>query len=539
MAGFDDLAAEYLREHCEEHPVAATFLGIDGYDDRLDDLSAAAIERRERRADEWLERLDGLDDGEHGELSDDERIDRDLLRSFLRGGQIVRDWAAWRRTPDPYLGTALNGVFGLFLHRLHDDEALVRFASARLAEVPGLLAEARRNLDPSLANPVLVRRSLGQCRAGATYTRELLPAEVADDGLRGRLAEAGAGAAAAFEELGGFLEDLAERAEGDYALGGDRYTRLLQERELLDLDVDRLRERGREEWDRLDGEMRTLAGEVSGREDWRAVVEELNDHHPPTPEAMREGYERSTERARAFLAEHDLVTFPEGERCLVEPSPPFQRPVLAVASYFRPPAFRSSLTGRFMVPFPPDGTPAEEVQQRLKTNGYHSMPTIAVHEAYPGHHWHLVRMQVTARDLRKLHSSAYFTEGWALYTEAMMRSQGFFEDPRDELCHLDARIFRAARIVVDTSLHTGEMSFDEAVEHMTTKASLTEPTARAEVARYCAWPTQAASYLTGCLEIERLQREWEAGGGGLKEFHDRLAGSGAMPVPLAERALRT
>jgi uncharacterized protein (DUF885 family) len=119
-----------------------------------------------------------------------------------------------------------------------------------------------------------------------------------------------------------------------------------------------------------------------------------------------------------------------------------------------------------------------------------------------------------------------------------MREHGFFTDPSQDLSHLDARIFRAARIVADTSLHCGDMTFDEAVAYMHEHTGLTEATARVEVTRYCAWPTQAASYLTGSLEIERLRRRWDDDGrGDVRAFHDRLAGSGAMPLALAERAV--
>src|ERR671936_874511 len=101
----------------------------------------------------------------------------------------------------------------------------------------------------------------------------------------------------------------------------------------------------------------------------------------------------------------------------------------------------------------------------------------------------------------------------------------------------EAMLFLAARIVVDTSLHLGEMSVPEAVEFMMTRANMPEPTARAEVARYCAWPTQASAYLTGCLEILRIRERFLAERrGSLREFHDRLAASGGLPIALAERA---
>ena len=174
----------------------------------------------------------------------------------------------------------------------------------------------------------------------------------------------------------------------------------------------------------------------------------------------------------------------------------------------------------------------------MQTNSYTIIPTIAVHEAYPGHHWHLITVQANPRPVRKVLSTSYFTEGWGLYSELLMMEEGFYDDPRHELGVADARIFRAARIVVDTSLHIGEMTVEEAVRFMMENTGFTEPTARAEVGRYCSWPTQASSYLTGSLEIERIRRRYFAERrGDLRSFHDRLAGSGALPIGLAERAL--
>ena len=515
--------------------MSATALGIDGYDDQLGDFSAAGFARREARSDHWQGVLEGVpDDG----LSMDQRIDRDLVLSSLRGGAVMRDWAAWRRDPAVYLGPCLSGVFTLFLHRLHPEPELARAAAARLRAVPEVLDTARTNLDADLANRLIVERGVGQCRAGIGYARSMVPTEVHEPSLRGDLADAGEVAAAAFETFLPFLEELAASAAGPYAIGEERYSGLLRHKELLGYGAPEMRERGRAAWTQLDAEMADLAEQVDGSRDWRAVMERVNADHPGTPEEMRAEYEDWTPRARQFLVDRELVTLPEGERCLVEPSPPFQRPVLAVASYNAPPAFKPSLVGHFFVPYPPEATSAEEVQQRLADNSTQGVPTTAVHEAYPGHHWHLTWMQQNPRTLRQAVRTPYFTEGWALYAERMMREQGFFTDPRQELCHLDARIFRAARIVVDTSLHMGDMTVDEAVTFMSTKATLTEPTARAEVGRYCAWPTQASSYLTGSLEIERIRKRWFAEDrGDLRAFHDAIAGSGGLPIALAERAV--
>ncbi len=532
---FDRLVEDFLTAEYVATPTLASSVGIDGYDSLLPDLTSAGYAARAADEDTWFERFRALDETR---LSAEEAIDRGLVLATLRGRQLVRDWADWRRNPDTYSTPCLGGVHTLFHHRLHPEPELAASAAARLRAVPDLLDAGRANLDAALASPLLVRRARGEARAGIRYAREHVPPAEADPTARAALAEAGEVAAAAFESWAMWLERFADEAHGDFAIGEPLYSALLVEREGLGYGAAGLRERGQAAYDALAADIRQRTRDIAGHEDWRALLEELNGDHPATPEAMRDAYADWTERAREFCRERDLVTFSPGEECRVEPSPPFQRPVLAVASYRRAPAFRPNVVGTFFVPYPPDGTPPDEVAQRLATNSFSSIPTIAVHEAYPGHHWHLTWAQTVGRPVRQVLGTPYFTEGWALYAEQLLLREGFFTDPRHALCQVDARLFRAARMVVDTSLHMGEMSVDEAVEFMRTRASLSEPTARAEVARYCAWPTQAASYLTGALEIDRLRERWAAEGrGDLKSFHDAVAGSGALPLGLTERAL--
>jgi len=539
MPSFADLTNEFLEAEFEDSPVRASSLGLTEYDERLDDLSEAAFERRRSSDTAWLERFRDVD---AERLSFDEQIDRDLVVSVLRGRQIVEDWEVWRRQPDTYLNPGMSGIFSLFLHQLRPMRELVDAAVARMRQIPGNLADGRRNLRPEMVPGIFLDRAANQARAGARYVREILPAQVEDESLRRELAEAGKAAGAAYDDYVAFLEEMRPTAEGEWALGEERYSALLREKELLGFGARELRDRGQAAYDELAADLTRVARELRGTDDWKQVLDELNEDHPRTPEEMRAGYEDWTERARQHLREHRLVSFPAGEECAVVPSPHFQRPVLAVASYIQPPPFSDRMKGHFFVPFPPDGASDDEVQKRLASNAYPGIPTTSVHEAYPGHHWHLVMMKANPSRLRQAYRTPYFSEGWALYAERMMREQGFFTDLRHEMFQYEATIFRAARIVVDTSLHLGEMSWDEAVRFMTEHTALTEPTAKAEVTRYCAWPTQASSYLTGCLEILRIREAYFAARGAsdtdaLRAFHDGLTGSGGLPIALAERAV--
>jgi uncharacterized protein (DUF885 family) len=536
-----ELSRDFLTSEYAESPVLASSLGLTQFDEQLDDLSASSYARRARATAEWIARFEGL---EAETLSFDETIDRDLALASLRGRAVFDEWQPWRRHPDTYLGPGLHGIFTLFLHRLRPEGELAAAAVARLGGIAANLADGRLNLEPELVPEILLDRAIRQAHASSRYARELLPAEVSDEGLRARLADAGASAAGAFDDYAAFLDEMRPRAKGDWAIGEERYTALLRDAELLSLDTRALRERGRQQVEELTAELRTCARDLGGGDDWHAVLAELNHDRPATPEAMRVGYEEWTARARDFLVERNLVTFPTGESCTVEPSPPFQRPVIAVASYIAPPSFAETMHGHFFVPFPPDGASEAEIGKRLESNAFSNMPTTSVHEAYPGHHWHLVMAKLNPSQLRQVLQTSYFAEGWALYAERMMREQGFFADTRHKMYQYEATLFRAARIVADTSLHLGEMTHPEAVAYMLANSSLTEPTAQAEVTRYCSWPTQASSYLTGCLEIVRIRDAFlrKRGAslsdtGHLRDFHDAITSSGTLPIALAERAV--
>src|SRR5256885_2137571 len=101
MSRASELAQAFLKETFEDSPVLASQLGVDGYDDRLDDLSEAAVEDRRRRSANWLSQFEQLTDADCDSF--DERIDRDLLRSVLRGRAVLDDWLMWRRQPEMYL----------------------------------------------------------------------------------------------------------------------------------------------------------------------------------------------------------------------------------------------------------------------------------------------------------------------------------------------------------------------------------------------------------------------------------------------------
>jgi uncharacterized protein (DUF885 family) len=408
----------------------------------------------------------------------------------------------------------------------------------RLAQVPDVLAAGRDNLDPALVDAELVRQwAQPNAAAQASFVREGLGEFVTDPARREALDRAGAAAAEAYDAFGRFLEELAGRATGSFVYGESYYDAVLRVGEGFDFGARALREMGRVQVESLTAQMAALAQEIDGSPDWFSVLSRQRDDHPVSMDDLLRCYREETDRAREFVRARGLMSIPEGEQCAVEPAPLFLRAAAPVASYFPPPFFGPASRGTFNVPYTPDGASAEEQEARLRSNSFSDIPGVTAHEAYPGHHLHFVVSQDT-NALRQVLQSTYMVEGWGLYVENMMGEQGYYLTPAARLGQLSMRLFRAGRIVVDTSLHLGEMGIDEATTFMAERCGFPVPTAHREVLRYCSYPTQASAYLTGALEIERMARAWtESGRGTLAGFHDALTRSGKLPLGVAAQAI--
>ena len=273
------------------------------------------------------------------------------------------------------------------------------------------------------------------------------------------------------------------RRTGDWAIGEERYDALLREAEGLGYGTRELRDKGQAAYDELAADMRGAGAGAARRpttsSPWSRASTTTTRRRRRTMLAL---YREATDAARAFCVEHELVTMPTGERCDVVPSAPFSRAMLAVAHYMHRRRSRRRAAdrgvGHFFVPYPPDGATPEQVDARLATNNRHGAWSIAVHEAYPGHHWHLAWLAVDRGRRRRprrcgsCSARPTSSRAGASTPRTCCASRASSARPEQELCQRDFRLFRAARIIVDTSLHLGEMTVEEAVDFMSTKASL-------------------------------------------------------------------
>jgi uncharacterized protein (DUF885 family) len=169
------------------------------------------------------------------------------------------------------------------------------------------------------------------------------------------------------------------------------------------------------------------------------------------------------------------------------------------------------------------------------------MRTLAYHEGIPGHVYQMAQAQKIKHlpAFRRAYFFNAYVEGWALYAERLGWELGL-EDDLSSLGRLQALIWRAARLVVDTGLHVKQWTRQEAIDYMVRVTGLPERDVITEVERYIVMPGQACAYYLGYLKLLDLRRKAEATLGpdfSLKEFHEVVIGGGGLPLDLLERVV--
>jgi uncharacterized protein (DUF885 family) len=206
----------------------------------------------------------------------------------------------------------------------------------------------------------------------------------------------------------------------------------------------------------------------------------------------------------------------------------------APGGYYSSPALDGSRPGRFYIN-----------QKDTADNPRWTLPTLMIHEGSPGHHFQLSAQQLIEDVplLRKVLPFSAYSEGWALYAERVAKTDmGLYEDdPFGDLGRLQAEMFRAVRLVVDTGMHAKQWTREQAIDYMMAKTGMTEGEVTREIERYVVWPGQATSYKVGQLALLRLREEAERALGpkfDLREFHEVVLMNGAMPLAVVEETVR-
>jgi uncharacterized protein (DUF885 family) len=311
------------------------------------------------------------------------------------------------------------------------------------------------------------------------------------------------------------------------------YSAKLQSNTTTQYSPDEIHATGLAEVDRIEGEMldildsQGIAG-GSFAERVRIVMEDPAHQFPNTDEGRADmiAYLEDFDRRVMAIAADYFITIPPQPLEIVR-VPEYSQDS-SPGGYYNGPALDGSRPGRFYIN-----------QKQTADNPRWTLPTLMIHEGSPGHHFQISTSQLIEGVplLRRLSPFSAFSEGWALYSERIAKTDmGLYDnDPLGDLGRLQAEMFRAVRLVVDTGMHAKRWSREQAIEYMITKTGMTTEEVTREIERYVVWPGQATAYKTGQLALLAMREEAELKLGerfDLREFHEAVLMNGAMPLDI-------
>jgi uncharacterized protein (DUF885 family) len=543
MAPAAEFCERVLGTFWRHSPVNASFLGIHDYDHLLASYEPAALAQKQEDLRRHLRELAELR-ASGFPLTPDDRLDLALVEGELKTAlRTEEELRIPYRNPGACIEDATYGVYLLMMRDFAPPEERGRSAVSRLDAVPRLLEEARLNLSrPEEVPPLWAEMSADlTASAGEFFHEAVLWARSRAPSLLSDFQRAVERASLAVEEYETFLSmPVRPRARGDYAVGNEMFDFLLRESHGLSQSGAELEDFGREEIERTLRRLREAAGRMGTGESWEEAVD-VCKKEIPSPDRLLPLYRDEIGRARRFLLERDLFSFPPGEVLQVVETPVFERKTTPFAAYVPPAPFEPKQEGYFWVTPADPSLPPPERARRMEGHNLPGIPITAVHEGYPGHHLQIAWANRASTMVRRQIWTPVMVEGWALYCEEMMGEQGYYADPRTRLLQLKDYLWRCCRVVIDVGLHTRTLSPGEAVRMLVEIAKLDPAGAAGEVRRYSKTPTQPLSYAVGKREIVNLRdalRRSEGPGFSLRRFHDRLLQYGSLPISrIRERLL--
>jgi uncharacterized protein (DUF885 family) len=530
---FWDLVEADFRRMIANHPVYATYLGIHDDDGRLDDATRDAVVQDVADAKKFQADVEAIDPAG---VSESVRLERELalhnVRRELFNAEVHRVWER-RSTAMDGVGDGLFGVFARDYAPLAERLAAL---TSRLEAVPESLEQHKtRATAPQVRLWQEIEIESGEQMPFLFNEIKAAGAGVLDERAQARLDKAVETASAATAAYVETIKGAMGSAVESWALGSDVYDQLVGLRAFDGLDASQILEIGHQQLALNKAARVEDARRIDPTVAESVVVDRVKSNHPATFEEALAAYKDAMNRARAHIVAHDIATLPPGEQISVIPTPEYLRTVIPFAAYFEPPKFDKHPSGIYIVT-PSVGDDPNAMREHYMAG----ISNTSVHEAYPGHHLQLSAATRHPSLVRLLTDAPEFVEGWGMYSEQMMREQGFDDGPDFLLAmHTDA-IWRACRIILDVRMHRGELSVDEATAFLIEHTAFEHANAQAEVFRYTYTPTYQLSYLLGKVLLLQLRADEQSRLGdrfSLKGFHDTLMRNGSLPISFHRRLL--
>jgi uncharacterized protein (DUF885 family) len=541
---YEAIAEEFIKGYFAARPLLGTAMGLHEYDGKVSDYSRLALDAELFRLKKFEDRLQKF---ELNKLSQRQSIDLRILQAAIRKEIFQREvMSIYERDPMVYARAAdvniyIKRNFAPLEDRVHSIVAIE-------SQIPNILIAARTNLDAVLPKPY-VELAIQVAKGSADFLRKNLVeaiADLRDERIRTEFLEANRKAAAALTDYAAWLErDKLPKATPDFALGEEKFQRLLKETELVDLAPQKVLEIGLTQLRKEQKAFAEAAKRIDSTKSPEEVFKQMQSEHP-TPESLLTDIGKNLEQIRKFVVTRKLVTIPSEVRARVKETPQYRR-ATSFASMDTPGAFEKRATEAYYYVTPPESEwPPLQKDEWLTAFNFYTTDVVSIHEVYPGHYVQFLRLNASpASKVEKIFGSYAFIEGWAHYCEKMMIDEGYgtVANPTDadqkraakyRLAQSDEALLRLCRLCVAIKMHTQNMSVEEATRFFRENCYYEEKPARAEAIRGTFDPGYL-NYTLGKLQILKLRDDYKAQEGAnfsAQKFHNELLNHGMPPIRL-------
>jgi uncharacterized protein (DUF885 family) len=527
VATLRKMADDYYAWRNENYPVGSSDAGLHTWDNRLTDYSAAKVAERAEHVRKLLDQVRAM---AASNWPKDDRIDWMLFRSQLEGADFnSRILQSEKTDPQLYVGECTNGIFSLLKKEYDAPRNRALAATARLKQMPAMLAQGERNLQKPVK--LFAQLTIDSARAIdplfndslMTLARDLAPNE-RDELVKAR--------DAALTAIHGFADRLEKKLPSmvPFApMGTANYNYYLKHVLLLPLDAEQVEMLGRAELARYRA-LESLLPDPSLADPNPARSKNI----PPDQASFLKAYESREQEMINFLKEHQLVTIPDYlGRFEIRQLPEAFKPT-SPGGFMNPPGvYDKDPAGFYFIP-----TYNPQSKNFYIRAAIEDPRPILGHEGIPGHFMQLSIANHLTDEIRRQNGDGVFIEGWALYGEEMLMRTGLYPDnsvAQGQILRLSR--YRSARIGVDVNLHTGKWTFEQAVAYFMEGGGLDREAAEGEAAGAASSPTQKISYIVGKWQIMNLLGRYRDKAGAnfrLGQFHDDLIKNGSLPLSIVE-----
>ncbi|AUW57767.1 DUF885 domain-containing protein [Sphingobium sp. SCG-1] len=518
----------FLDGYFKRDPFFAIYQGRHEYDGKLPDWSDAGLSASATYLKDSIAKAEAFDPKK---LSKEQTFERAYLIAVARGKLFwLADADQPHTNPAYYIGNGLDP--NVYIARPYADattrmKAFIAFAR----NVPTAAAQIKANLKMPMPLSFIDYGKAGFAGLASYYKGDAKTAfaSVKDPELQKQFDEAAAAASKSMSDLADWLESGRAKATQDFALGPDRFAKMVRDTEMVDVSLDELERIGQADLKRNQDALKAACAQYAPGATIPACFAKMNTHKPEG--GVVEAARKQLPGLKAFIAEKDLVSIPGTEEAQVEESPPYNRQNSAYIDI--PGPYEKGLPSVYYIS-PPDPSWSKAVRDGY-IPGEKDLMFTSVHEVWPGHFLNFLHANRSKFTFGKVFVGYAFAEGWAHYTEEMMWEAGLNNgDPETHIGQLSNALLRNCRFLSAIGLHARGMTQEQSRKMFVEQCYQDEGNARQQAARGTYDPAYL-NYTMGKLMIRKLREDWTKDKGGRaawKTFHDQFLSYGGPPIPL-------